>query len=115
MSVFAMYDRYTIRCDLAVSLPHQVKTEVATGAPPRSHNNPPGTSAVMVARPRKLSGLHADLGSLLETMEGADVKFEVCGRLFAAHKVVLAARSSVFKGGFLRPEEGEEHKLHPHL
>ena len=43
-----------------------------------------------------MSGLPADLGRLLETKQGAEVDFEVCGKVFAAHKLVLAARSSVF-------------------
>lgn len=41
--------------------------------------------------------MHADLARLLETKEGTDVDFEVRGRLFTAHKIVLAARSTPFK------------------
>ena len=50
-----------------------------------------------------MSGLPADLGRLLETKQGADVDFEVCGKVFAAHKLVLAARSSVFMADFFGP------------
>ncbi|XP_039793125.1 BTB/POZ and MATH domain-containing protein 2-like [Panicum virgatum] len=50
-----------------------------------------------------MSGLPADLGRLLETKQGADVDFEVCGKVFAAHKLVLAARSSVFMEDFFGP------------
>jgi len=50
-----------------------------------------------------MSSLPADLGRLLETKQGADVDFEVCGKVFAAHKLVLAARSSVFIEDFFGP------------
>ncbi|KAG2631477.1 BTB/POZ and MATH domain-containing protein 2-like [Panicum virgatum] len=50
-----------------------------------------------------MSGLPADLGRLLETKQGAEVDFEVCGKVFAAHKLVLAARSSVFMEDFFGP------------
>ncbi|CAN6209270.1 unnamed protein product [Urochloa humidicola] len=49
---------------------------------------------------RFMSGLPADLGRLLETKAGSDVSFEVGGRVFAAHKLVLAARSPVFMADF---------------
>lgn len=41
--------------------------------------------------------LHENLGKLLKNKEGTDVTFEVDGKLFAAHRLILAARSSVFK------------------
>ncbi|KAF0900467.1 hypothetical protein E2562_032075 [Oryza meyeriana var. granulata] len=50
--------------------------------------------------PSELSG---DFGNLLESKEGADITFLVKGEAFAAHKVVLAARSSVFKAEFCGP------------
>ncbi|CAO2201073.1 unnamed protein product [Urochloa humidicola] len=40
------------------------------------------------------------LGKLLESGEGADVKFKVKEELFHAHKIVLAMRSPVFKAEF---------------
>ena len=43
------------------------------------------------------SDLSDDLGKLLESGVGADVTFEVKGEVFHAHKIVLAARSPVFK------------------
>ncbi|XP_020080893.1 BTB/POZ and MATH domain-containing protein 1-like [Ananas comosus] len=43
------------------------------------------------------SDLHQHLEQLLESGEGADVTFEVCGTTFGAHRCVLAARSPVFK------------------
>uniref|UniRef100_A0A452XUZ7 BTB domain-containing protein n=2 Tax=Aegilops tauschii TaxID=37682 RepID=A0A452XUZ7_AEGTS len=41
--------------------------------------------------------LHQHLGDLLKSMDGADVTFHVGGESFSAHRVVLAARSSVFR------------------
>ncbi|GJN24466.1 hypothetical protein PR202_gb12206 [Eleusine coracana subsp. coracana] len=52
------------------------------------------------APPPALSRMHADLAVLLETKEGTDVDFEVRGKVFSAHKIVLAARSKVFKADF---------------
>jgi len=46
------------------------------------------------------SDLHKHLGELLQSQEGADVMFHVSGESFAAHKVILAARSPVFKAEF---------------
>ena len=44
-----------------------------------------------------------DFGELLESKTGADVSFEVDGEVFAAHKVILAARSPVFRAQLLGP------------
>ncbi|CAN6380631.1 unnamed protein product [Urochloa humidicola] len=46
------------------------------------------------------SDLRQHLGELLESQDGADVTFHVSGESFAAHKVILAARSLVFKAKF---------------
>ncbi|CAD6335922.1 unnamed protein product [Miscanthus lutarioriparius] len=46
------------------------------------------------------SDLHKHLGELLQSQEGADVRFHVSGESFAAHKAILAARSPVFKAEF---------------
>ncbi|XP_039793776.1 BTB/POZ domain-containing protein 2-like [Panicum virgatum] len=90
---------------------------VGRAAPPPPPVRPAGTTTTRrwaeetaaavgtgTARPggrAPLSGLPADLGRLLATKEGADVEFEVIGgKIFAAHKAVLAARSSVFKDEF---------------
>lgn len=43
------------------------------------------------------------LGKLLEAEEGADVTFSVRGQTFAAHKLVLAMRSPVFKAELYGP------------
>jgi len=42
-------------------------------------------------------------GSLLDSGEGCDVTFDVDGELFHAHKLVLAARSPVFKAQLFGP------------
>ncbi|KAL2552289.1 BTB/POZ and MATH domain-containing protein 2 [Forsythia ovata] len=43
------------------------------------------------------SDIGQNFGQLLESLEESDVEFEVEGEIFAAHKLVLAARSPVFK------------------
>ncbi|CAO2152000.1 unnamed protein product [Urochloa humidicola] len=50
-----------------------------------------------------VSGLHADIARLLVAKEGKDVDSEVGGKVFAAHRCVLAARSSVFKADLFGP------------
>jgi speckle-type POZ protein len=45
--------------------------------------------------------LHLQFGNLLDSMDGADVTFHVGGDKFLAHRIVLAARSSVFKAELL--------------
>lgn len=49
------------------------------------------------------SDIGQHFGKLLESGKGADVHFEVGGEIFAAHKVVLAARSPVFKAQLFGP------------
>lgn len=46
------------------------------------------------------SNLGQQFGALLEDVENADVAFDVSGEKFHAHRVVLAARSPVFKSMF---------------
>lgn len=46
-------------------------------------------------------GLH--FGQLLESGKGSDVNFEVDGESFSAHKLVLAARSPVFRAQLYGP------------
>ncbi|TVT98204.1 hypothetical protein EJB05_56523, partial [Eragrostis curvula] len=43
------------------------------------------------------SNLHQHLGDLLNSMDGTDVTFKVGEEMFSAHRLVLAARSAVFK------------------
>lgn len=44
-----------------------------------------------------VSDIGQHFGQLLESRKGADVNFQVNGEVFAAHKLVLAARSPVFR------------------
>ncbi|KAK3120543.1 hypothetical protein QOZ80_9AG0689710 [Eleusine coracana subsp. coracana] len=57
------------------------------------------------------SDLHQDLGWLLISDQGSDITFEVSGELFAAHRYVLAARSSVFRAELLGPMKEKERVL----
>ncbi|TVU31087.1 hypothetical protein EJB05_22756, partial [Eragrostis curvula] len=43
------------------------------------------------------SDMHLHFGDILSSEDGADVKFRVGSKTFAAHRLVLAARSPVFK------------------
>ncbi|KAL2945584.1 BTB/POZ and MATH domain-containing protein 4 [Bienertia sinuspersici] len=57
--------------------------------------------------PESDMGMH--FGMLLENTEGTDIVFDVAGEKFYAHKLVLAARSPVFRSEFLEKlEEGKE-------
>ncbi|KAF3436338.1 hypothetical protein FNV43_RR23430 [Rhamnella rubrinervis] len=49
------------------------------------------------------SNVGQQLGMLLESGKGTDVNFEVDGETFAAHKLVLAARSPVFRAQLFGP------------
>ncbi|KAB2050386.1 hypothetical protein ES319_A13G242100v1 [Gossypium barbadense] len=44
-----------------------------------------------------VSDIGAHFGMLLENMEGSDITFDVAGEKFRSHKLVLAARSPVFR------------------
>ncbi|XP_076892572.1 BTB/POZ and MATH domain-containing protein 4-like [Bidens hawaiensis] len=54
------------------------------------------------------SDLGSHFGLLLDNMEGSDVFFNVAGEKFLAHKLVLAARSPVFRSMFFK-QDGEKH------
>ncbi|KAL8162676.1 hypothetical protein V2J09_014165 [Rumex salicifolius] len=49
------------------------------------------------------SDMGQQIGKLLECNKGTDVSFEVDGDIFAAHKLVLAARSPVFRAQLFGP------------
>ncbi|CAL5029579.1 unnamed protein product [Urochloa decumbens] len=49
------------------------------------------------------SDIQQHLGSLLSMEEGADVEFRVGGETFVAHRLVLAARSPIFKAELYSP------------
>ncbi|PUZ68360.1 hypothetical protein GQ55_2G021000 [Panicum hallii var. hallii] len=94
---------------VARSPPPQPSVQQAAAPAGASSRVPPPPASPPVVPPAvralrsSMSGLPADLGRLLETKQGADVDFEVRGKVFAAHKLVLAARSSVFMADFFGP------------
>ena len=49
------------------------------------------------------SDINKDFGKILESGKGSDVSFEVDSEVFAAHKLVLAARSPVFRAQLFGP------------
>ncbi|XP_057839251.1 BTB/POZ and MATH domain-containing protein 2 [Cryptomeria japonica] len=55
------------------------------------------------AVPVPISDLGQNFGALLESGEGTDASFDVDGEIFQAHKLVLAARSPVFKAQLYGP------------
>ncbi|KAL6210504.1 hypothetical protein ACLB2K_015736 [Fragaria x ananassa] len=65
----------------------------------KSHTE--GPKIYSIAVPRSNMGQH--FGQLLESGKGTDVNFEVDGETFAAHKLVLAARSPVFRAQLFGP------------
>jgi speckle-type POZ protein len=73
-------DSFTVRCDLAVI--NQIRSEEMPA--PKFVSVPP-------------SDLNQHLGDLLATGKGADVVFEIAGQTFAAHRWLLASRSTVFR------------------
>ncbi|CAN6196817.1 unnamed protein product [Urochloa humidicola] len=121
-------DRLAIRCDLTIypagtqpARPsgvagmlagwrfstQQAEPLLSTRTPPAPP--PPPEPRLMRARSSPALGKHADLDRLLVTKEGADVEIEVTGgKVFAAHKTVLAARAPVFKEYFFSPAKEKE-------
>ncbi|XP_010551779.1 PREDICTED: BTB/POZ and MATH domain-containing protein 2-like isoform X3 [Tarenaya hassleriana] len=65
----------------------------------KSHTEGPRSYKIHVSP----SDLGQHFGKLLESGKGADVTFEVDGEAFSAHKVVLAARSPVFRAQLFGP------------
>lgn len=57
------------------------------------------------------SDIGAHFGMLLENMEGSDITFEVAGELFHAHKLVLAARSPMFRTKFFDGSEEDKAEI----
>jgi speckle-type POZ protein len=60
-----------------------------------------GPKIYSITPPSSNIGQH--FGRLLESGKGTDVNFEVDGETFAAHKLVLAARSPVFRAQLIGP------------
>jgi len=67
---------------------------------PRSHS---------IQVPDSDMGMH--FGALLEKQEGSDIVFDVAGEKFHAHKLVLAARSTVFKASIFDGVYGEKDEI----
>ncbi|MCD7472867.1 BTB/POZ and MATH domain-containing protein 4 [Datura stramonium] len=57
------------------------------------------------------SDMGSQFGMLLEHMEGSDVVFSVAGEKFHAHKLVLAARSPVFRTVLFNEMEGDKKEI----
>ncbi|KAF7815444.1 BTB/POZ and MATH domain-containing protein 4 [Senna tora] len=57
------------------------------------------------------SDIGAHFGMLLESMEGSDVTFNVAGEKFAAHKLVLAARSPEFRSKLFDGLDEDEQEI----
>ncbi|KAM3324297.1 BTB/POZ and MATH domain-containing protein 4-like [Capsicum chacoense] len=57
------------------------------------------------------SNMGSHFGMLLENMEGSDVVFNVAGEKFHAHKLVLAARSPVFRTELFDELEGDKQEI----
>lgn len=74
---------FRVRCDISVKS-HGSKEAVS--------------SAQLIAVPPP--DMHRHVGDLLASQEGVDVTFEVNGETFGAHRLVLAARSPLFKARF---------------
>ncbi|KAL6659243.1 hypothetical protein ACP70R_003283 [Stipagrostis hirtigluma subsp. patula] len=89
-------DSFVIECDVTVIKQPQVVESAARIS--------------VVEQP--LPNLSNDLVNLLETKEGADVTFMVEREVFAAHAVVLAMRSSVFKAELYGPFREHERQVH---
>lgn len=65
----------------------------------RSHTEGPKTFSIPISP----STIGHQFGKLLESGKSSDVNFEVNGEIFAAHKLVLAARSPVFRAQLFGP------------
>ncbi|XP_021898296.1 BTB/POZ and MATH domain-containing protein 2-like [Carica papaya] len=72
----------------------------------KSHTEGPKIYSISVPP----SNLGQDFGKMLESGKGIDVSFEVDGEVFAAHKLVLAARSPVFRAQLFGPMK--DHNTH---
>ncbi|MBA0827010.1 hypothetical protein Goarm_011819, partial [Gossypium armourianum] len=72
----------------------------------KSHTE--GPKFYSIALPPSRIGHH--FGQLLKTGKGTDVSFEVDGEVFYAHKLVLAARSPVFRAQLFGPMKEQNTK-----
>ncbi|TVU42656.1 hypothetical protein EJB05_09075, partial [Eragrostis curvula] len=99
-SIYLRDDRLVIECTLRVI---KVTRLVSEGMP---------VEAEIVMPP---SDLPEHLGSLLKEGMGTDVTFDIQGKSFPAHRMLLAARSLVFKAELLGPmKEGRADRIVVH-
>ncbi|KAJ8748385.1 hypothetical protein K2173_003022 [Erythroxylum novogranatense] len=73
----------------------------------RSHTEGPKNYSIAVPP----SNMVQQFGELLKSGKGTDVNFEVNGEIFAAHKLVLAARSPVFRAQLFGPMKDQNTRL----
>jgi speckle-type POZ protein len=100
-----LYDNcFAIGCEFTI-LSAWIDAPTTSVQPPPASALPEPDQVVAAAPPEPSveSELHADPGRILKRKEGADVRFEVHGKVFSAHKLVLAARSPVFRAQFYGP------------
>ncbi|CAM0902855.1 unnamed protein product [Alopecurus aequalis] len=83
-------DSFSIRCDVSVAN-KEISKQPSTTTMPLVVTSPPS------------SDMARQFDRILETGEGADVTFEVGGETFEAHRLLLAARSSVFSTQLFGP------------
>jgi speckle-type POZ protein len=76
-------DCFRVRCDITMNIHGNTHSRQLIAVPP--------------------SDMLCQIGCLLSSQEGVDVTFEVDGETFGAHRLVLAARSSVFKAELFGP------------
>lgn len=57
------------------------------------------------------SDIGSDFGMLLENMDGSDIIFNVAGEKFNAHKLVLAARSPIFRSEFFDAMDSDDQEI----
>lgn len=89
-----------------IIIKYQIELVVSTGGALSRHTNPVKQQPQISVPPPSLG---ADLASLLDTGVGADVTFEVDDEQMPAHKIILQARSPVFKALLTGPmREGHE-------
>lgn len=72
----------------------------------KSHTEGPKIYSIAVLP----SNIGQHFGNLLESGKRTDVSFEVDGEVFAAHKLVLAARSPVFRAQLFGPMRDQNTK-----
>lgn len=95
------YKRFYKRTSLETSdyLKDDCLVITATVGVVKSHTEGPKLYSIPVPP----SDIGKKFGQLLESNKGTDVNFEVDGEIFAAHKIVLAARSPVFRAQLFGP------------